>query len=173
VLGAALDAAVGVAGVALAGLDGHLGLAVAVQIVDHVGRVPDAPLDRPAEVVPPEKRAVVEVGLELVRFRARLPIVDVRVDVAVRLLDDEIVTAVGVQVGDSHLLERVVACELDGNVGGSFLTGRGSGLFRGEPDLVTSLAVGHGRSRGNARSILRLKHDHGALQRLPVEHNHT
>ena len=69
VLGPGLHAAVRVAGVAFAGLHGHLGLAVAVEVVDHVGRVPDALLDRPAQIVPPEELAVGAVGFELVGAR--------------------------------------------------------------------------------------------------------
>ena len=69
-----LDVALRFARVAFAALAVDFRLAVAVQVVDDVRRVPRARLDGPAHVVPPEEPAVERVGLELVGVRALLPV---------------------------------------------------------------------------------------------------
>jgi hypothetical protein len=127
VLGSGLHAAVGVAGIAFARLHSHLGLAVAVQIVDDVGRVPDPLLDRPTQIVPPQKPAVAPVRLQLVRPGARPPIprTPVGIDVGVGLLDYEIIPAVAVEIGDADFLKRVLAVQLDRDVGQHLGTGHG------------------------------------------------
>jgi len=150
--------AIRIARVALSGLDGHLGFAVTVEVVHDVGRVPDALLDRPAQVVPPQKGPVAQVGLDLVGPFAAMPIALVRIDVAVGLLDDEVVRPVAVEIGDTDLLERVRPRQFEGQKGIGLAVEPDGGPFRrraflpldGGSDDIGRLPAGR---RGSVREV--------------------
>ena len=129
--------------VALAALAVDLGPAVAVDVVDDEGRVPDAGLDGPAHVVPPEERAVGRVGVQRVRLGAPLPVALflVRVGVEVGPLDDDVVPPVAVEVADAGLLEVLAVLHGDADVR---LAGRGGARGHGGR-AVALLAAGDER----------------------------
>ena len=104
VFGAVLDASVWIAEVGRErrGLGDHLGLSVAVEVGHDERRVPDAHLDVPAEVAPPEEASGGRVCLELVRVLRGLPHEVPRVGAAGWGLDDVVVRAVAVEVAHGH-----------------------------------------------------------------------
>ena len=123
--------------------------AVAVDIVRDVRCVPRTRLDGPTHVVSPEETAVQRVGFELVRIGALFPISGclVWIRVEVRLLNDQFISAVTVEVSSSYLVDAIVALQLDGNVrlagrcAGRCGTACSPGLHR-RPSLVARSSAG-------------------------------
>ncbi len=137
------DATIRVTGIAFgSGLRDDLRPPVTIQIMHQVGRVPHTALNAPAEVLPPEEGAVGEVGLELVGVGACVPVELVGVHVLVRLLNDEVVAAIAVEVADADLLAAIVALQRDGQVKPGLL-GRGRRCLVRRPTFGASGDCAH------------------------------
>ena len=96
----------------------HLRLAVTVHVVHDIRRVPGTGFDRPPHVVPPEEPAVQRIGFQLVSIRALLPVTGglIRIRIEIRLLNDQLIAAVAVQISGSDFMDAIVALQRNGDM---------------------------------------------------------